>query len=157
MSLLHNCLCALSDTNCVHSTRLYFAVLWCLSVLSITFLYNVLEPILHFTKLCMGKLGARPKLKLTRAQRTVRVRYGLEAIKSLTLCRLGDVVVILNVIFTLVWWIGTLSVIWKRHVNATKLHWWCVNTASGNGLALSGDKPLPESVSTKISDKIRCH
>ena len=30
------------------------------------------------------------------------------------------------------------------HVNATRSHGWLVNTGSGNGLGLSGTKPLPE-------------
>ena len=31
------------------------------------------------------------------------------------------------------------------------LHWWSVNTGSGNGLVPSGNKPLPEPMLTQIS------
>ena len=35
---------------------------------------------------------------------------------------------------------------------ATWLHWWSVNTDSGNGLVPSGTKPLPEPMLTKFYD-----
>ena len=36
-------------------------------------------------------------------------------------------------------------------MNFTGLHWWSVNIGSGNGLVLSGSKPLPEPMLTQIS------
>ena len=39
--------------------------------------------------------------------------------------------------------------------NTAGLHWWEVNTDSGNGLVPLGSKPLPESVLTKILDVTR--
>ena len=39
----------------------------------------------------------------------------------------------------------------------TGLHWWWVNTGSGNGLVLSGNKPLLEPMLTQISVAIWCH
>ena len=35
--------------------------------------------------------------------------------------------------------------------------WWSVNIGTGNGLVLSGNKPLPEPMLTQISDAIRRH
>ena len=53
---------------------------------------------------------------------------------------------------------------WLRHflwscpnMNVTGLHWWSVNIGSGNGLVLSGNKPLPEPMLTQISVVIWCH
>ena len=37
------------------------------------------------------------------------------------------------------------------------LDWWSVNIGSGNGLVLSGNKPLPEPVLTEISVAMWCH
>ena len=38
--------------------------------------------------------------------------------------------------------------------NATRHHWWSVNTGSGNGLVPSGNKPLPEPMLTQIYQKL---
>ena len=35
-------------------------------------------------------------------------------------------------------------------LNATRPHWWLVNTGSGDGLVPSGNKPLPETMLTQI-------
>ena len=43
------------------------------------------------------------------------------------------------------------------HVNATRPHWWSINIASGNGLVLSGNKPLPEPMLNQISEVIWRH
>ena len=40
---------------------------------------------------------------------------------------------------------GEIVLIWMS------LHWWSVNIVSGNGLVLSGNKPLPEPMLTQIS------
>ena len=40
------------------------------------------------------------------------------------------------------------------NMNVSWLHWWSVNTGSGNGLVSSGNKPLPEPKLTQISDAI---
>ena len=42
-------------------------------------------------------------------------------------------------------------------VNATRPRWWLINTGSCNGLVLSGTKPLPEPMLTRIYDTIWCH
>ena len=44
-----------------------------------------------------------------------------------------------------------------HNMNVTGLHWWSVNIGSGNGLVLSGNKPLPEPKLTQISVAIWCH
>ena len=36
------------------------------------------------------------------------------------------------------------------HVNATRPHWRLVNVGSGNGLVLSGNKPLPDPTLTRV-------
>ena len=36
------------------------------------------------------------------------------------------------------------------NMNVTGLHWWSANISSGNGLVLSGNKPLPEPMLTQI-------
>ena len=54
------------------------------------------------------------------------------------------------------WWLRHL--LWNcPNMNATGLHWLSVNICSGNGLVLSGNKPLPEAMLTQISDAIWCH
>ena len=48
------------------------------------------------------------------------------------------------------WWL--LYLLWNCHnMNVTGLHWWSVNIGSGNGLVLSGNKPLHEPMLTQIS------
>ena len=42
-------------------------------------------------------------------------------------------------------------------MNVTGLHWWSVNTGSGNGLVPSGNKSLPEPMLTQISVAISHH
>ena len=42
-------------------------------------------------------------------------------------------------------------------MNVTKLNSWSVNIGSGNGLVLSGSKPLPEPMLTQISATVWCH
>ena len=42
-------------------------------------------------------------------------------------------------------------------VNATRPHGWLVNIVSGNGLVLSGNKPLPEWLLTQIYITPWCH
>ena len=41
------------------------------------------------------------------------------------------------------------------NMNVNGLHWWSVNIGLGNGLVLSGNKPLPEPMLTQISVTIR--
>ena len=51
-----------------------------------------------------------------------------------------------------------LNQMWvHRQVKATKPNWSFVNSYSGNGLVLLGNKPLPESVLTNISNAIWHH
>ena len=53
-------------------------------------------------------------------------------------------------------WLGHL--LWNYfQMNATRPHWWSVNTGSGNGLVLSGNKPLPEPMLTQFCVTIWCH
>ena len=54
------------------------------------------------------------------------------------------------------WWLRHL--LWNcPDMNVNWLHWWSVNIGSGNGLVPSGNKPLPESMLTQISDVIWRH
>ena len=47
--------------------------------------------------------------------------------------------------------ISRLDALWIcPQVNATRQNWWFVNIGSGNGLVPSGNKPLPETTSTKL-------
>ena len=48
------------------------------------------------------------------------------------------------------WWLR--YPLWNyANINVTGLHWWLVNIGSGNGLALSGSKPLPDPMLAQIS------
>ena len=54
------------------------------------------------------------------------------------------------------WWLRHL--LWNcPNMNVTGLHWWSVNIGSGNGLVLSGNKPLPEPMLTQICVTIWHH
>ena len=47
------------------------------------------------------------------------------------------------------WWL--MYLLWNcRRVIVTGPHWWYVDIGSGNGLVLSGNKPLPEQMLTQI-------
>ena len=44
------------------------------------------------------------------------------------------------------------GILWNcSQMNVAGTHWWLVNIDSGNGLVLSGNKPLPEPMLTQIS------
>ena len=85
-------------------------------------------------------------------------RYSSQASRSeLALWPLHDAAVILKlIIFKHISRIDILSISYTLG-NATRPHWWLVNTGSGNGLELSGTKPLPEALLTEISVTIWCH
>ena len=54
------------------------------------------------------------------------------------------------------WWLRYLQ--WNcPHMNANWPYWWYVNIGSGNGLLLSGRKPLPGPLLTPISVTVWCH
>ena len=54
------------------------------------------------------------------------------------------------------WWLRHL--LWNcPRMNDTGLHWWLVNIGSGNGLVLSGNKPLSEPMLTHFSVAIWRH
>ena len=50
------------------------------------------------------------------------------------------------------------NLMWNcSQVDATRPHWWWLNIGSGNGLVLSGTKPLPEPMLAKFYDAIWHH
>ena len=61
------------------------------------------------------------------------------------------------VIFKLLSRILSISSETALRVNETRPHRWLVNIGSGNGLVLSGNKPLPEPVLTQSDVIIWCH
>ena len=67
-------------------------------------------------------------------------------------------IILLTVVFTYIYVYISLALPAKLlSANATKPHWWYVNTGSGNCVMSSSNKPLPEPILTKFYDDIRHH
>ena len=72
-----------------------------------------------------------------------------------TLCRLAgpleDAAVSLKLVaFNLKWRVDILSISCEIHLNATRPHWWLVNTGSSDVLVSYGNNQLPESMLTQV-------